>query len=425
MNKMSSTILLQINNLNQLIANTFPGMPITWNPKTHIWIYNSSGTESTSHHHHHGLNRRNLNWHRLLIEIHISLFILTALYSLGLCVYYPGLLDVKKVVMIGLVGVTIMPLVLLLDYGYTKYARESYALINWGIHKQYSLGIAKRTQSHSLFKGLTQAYKKLICGSKGESIDWFGVVTFHMFIALYPMSVVIPFFLVFQDQDLTYIWLYSLSSPRLINLYPYQHNIPLKIFRSLIQSFLSQSSALTISTCAITVMNMFQACLSIIAHLRKIKFRVNLRDLNLYKQLFIGISIQNKSVKLTNTLFLSSSFFVLVFSINLTILGASFLPFHVYIMAPLIALCMFAFVMIIFMVEGNVYYETSKLLSDWKWLMQNDRRCKSLGLRKTLRSLRPCSFPVGEIGIVDQDIKINYLHVVFDRSVDLLVALQV
>ncbi len=260
-------------------------------------------------------------------------------------------------------------------------------------------------------------YTKIYHGSK-KNVDWWGIAAFNVYVFLYPSSFTVPAFLVFADMDPSFLWLYTLSSPKLLGLPNFYSNILLKLFRTVIQSYMFQSLAITISTCMLLLSNNFQATLEIIRYLKNMPV-VNQNVLYLYREFHLGQYLMGPLYKLCNTLFLSSAFVVLLFACNLTLLGYSYLPFKMYIMAPIIFVYMLGFVLVVLLVEGFVYYETSELLSSWKWLTHTGRG-RSGVVKKMLRSCRPVSFPCGDIGIVDRDIKINYLLAVLDRSIEVL-----
>lgn len=123
--------------------------------------------------------------------------------------------------------------------------------------------------------------------------------------------------------------------------------------------------------------------------------------------------------KICNTLFLTTSFFVLVCATNLILLGYPHLPFKMYVMAPVILVFMLGLVLVVLTVEGFVFHATSQLLSEWKWLTHTGRG-RSGVVKKMLRSCRPISCPCSDVGIIDRDIKINYLLAVLDRSIEVL-----
>lgn len=250
-----------------------------------------------------------------------------------------------------------------------------------------------------------------------------GIAAFSIYVCLYPSSFTLPTILTFADKDLSFIWLYTLSSPKLLGFPTLHRNIFLKVFRSIFQCLMFQSSAITISTCLLLVGNHFQATLGILKYLKN-KSVVNQNVMYLYRELYLGNYLLGPLYKLCSTLFLASAFVVLLFSINLTLLGYSYLPFQMYIIAPIIFVYMMGFVLTILVVEGFVYNETSELLSSWKWLTHTGRG-RSAVVKKMLRACRPVAFQCGDIGIVDRDMKINYLLAVLDRSIEVLLLFKV
>ncbi len=69
--------------------------------------------------------------------------------------------------------------------------------------------------------------------------------------------------------------------------------------------------------------------------------------------------------------------------------------------------------------HGNVpYNSSSKIIERWKTQLAVGLVAKRKYMRLVLRSMRPIAFPVGDIGIVDQDIQINYFDSVLNNMVN-------
>lgn len=142
---MATSLFKAVNSLNQKVANIVQPSYIQWNIEQNTWFVHKTGF---------GKPFDWLNWHRLRILACFLWFAVTGVYSYWVWVNYPGILDIQKVALIGLVGLSVIPLVFLFEYGYMKYAVEHCGYNNWANKKLEGLTLhkSKVSSKRSLFK---------------------------------------------------------------------------------------------------------------------------------------------------------------------------------------------------------------------------------------------------------------------------------
>lgn len=232
-------------------------------------------------------------------------------------------------------------------------------------------------------------------------------------------AISIPIFLTFYNMDLTYVLLISLSSSKILSLPPLHENLPIKFIRTGFQLYLVQCSVFTVTTSLILCTNMLQSVHAIVSYMLSYSKTVDLKIVKLYKEFYIAVELMNSLHRILTGVFLFVAFFVLLLSINLTFLGWNVLPANVYFIAPLITVILVVFVMVLFNVDGFVFEATGKITFRWRGSSN-----QSLYMRKVLKSLRCASIPVGDIGIVDRSIKMNYMQALINYAVDLLILIN-
>ncbi len=165
------------------------------------------------------------------------------------------------------------------------------------------------------------------------------------------------------------------------------------------------------------MLSITQVVVKILAYINQIN--LNHFQIKLFKELQISIRLIHSMQKYMNGIFLCLAFFTLLLSINLSILGWNFLPFKFWIFAPLVANTVFLFVIIILQVDSFVFEITSNTLKRWKGQVYQVIKFKYM--KRVLKSMKPISLPVGDMGIIDQEIKVNYLQGLMDYLVNTLI----
>lgn len=142
---MAASLMHAINNLNQKVANTFSSSYVRWNSKDNVWFVQRTGF---------GKPFEWFNWHILCILAYTLWYATTGIYSRIVWVNYPGVLEFQDVALVVLVGISVLPLVLLLEYGYMKSAAEYCGYNNWGNEKLDELTNhwPSRTSKSSLYQ---------------------------------------------------------------------------------------------------------------------------------------------------------------------------------------------------------------------------------------------------------------------------------
>lgn len=127
---MATPLIKAITNLNQKHAELVHPSYIQWNPTQNVWFVEKTGFSKPFEY---------LNWHRLYVLGYFLWFAVSGVYLWLVMASYPGILDIQDLALVSLVGFTVIPLLLLFEYGYMSYAVELCGFINWGNKKQEEL----------------------------------------------------------------------------------------------------------------------------------------------------------------------------------------------------------------------------------------------------------------------------------------------
>lgn len=127
--EMATTLLNHINYVNQAIANKFYPMCVQWNRKKGSWVYAYTKTSSHS------------QKHKFAVAAYVILYIVGLLNALVVSLHMPNAFQIQDIFMVALVGVTMTPILLLMDFVMTKFGHDIIATTNWGIKKQLKMNL--------------------------------------------------------------------------------------------------------------------------------------------------------------------------------------------------------------------------------------------------------------------------------------------
>lgn len=141
----------------------------------------------------------------------------------------------------------------------------------------------------------------------------------------------------------------------------------------------------------------------------------------LYKQLTIERNTLLSFEKAAITGFLTVAFFLTVLSVGAIEVGIFYGSPIISITSASILLVVFAVLVVTLNLCCLIYEKSVKIRSLWKWRIVRGSNTKYFG--KVLKSLKPLNVPAGDMGKVDQEMKMNYSHAVLVNTVNFLVGL--
>ncbi|CAL8129195.1 unnamed protein product [Orchesella dallaii] len=159
-------------------------------------------------------------------------------------------------------------------------------------------------------------------------------------------------------------------------------------------------------------------------------FRKTLNQVDLYQgaiqlfmQLHITFALMNSALKLIFTMYLSTACITFIVCMVINIKGWGILPPFIYWMSPMLTMYVITCLLFVLGFAGDSYKMSVQMLSNWKRQLATT---SSSGLnrkvaRRSLRMCRRIAMPVGNIGIIDRDIKTNYINNMLNFTIDALV----
>lgn len=127
--------------------------------------------------------------------------------------------------------------------------------------------------------------------------------------------------------------------------------------------------------------------------------------------------------------FLTAAFFCVLIGFDATIIGWKFVPWSIYVMAPMFTGFVVSFIWLNFKFGCDYYERSAKILNIWKCnLKKSEQRPEYQNNPKLvvriLKSLPKLTFPAGNVGVMDSGIKINYLHALYDYVINSLITIK-
>ncbi len=289
------------------------------------------------------------------------------------------------------------------------------AIANWGISTALKLRLQENsTNNTNFFKALWNENQKIRTG--GKNVDWFGMLASNYLVSALIISILAPVVFVSDDLDICYLVLkgiaYFIHVPDLMD-------IPiLKVCRLLILLYMHNCIASTFSCFILVILSFEQVGIQILLYLNKLQ--VSYFQIRLYNEGKISVYFIYTMVGVIHGVFLSSAFFLLLICINLLVLGHNILSLDLYMLAVNIMILLFIFVILILFVNSFIYESTSNTLKTWKGQVHQTVRMQYM--KRLVASMRPIALPVGSIGIIDKEIKVNYFNSLVDYAVNTIVA---
>lgn len=403
---MASTLFFKTNQLNQSLTCVFHPLCVGWNNSKKTWEYSIKDKR------------------KLFPHLFLTLFVTSSMcYAVGglvvlALIYDPTLFSTNQILLqVLLLGS--YPLVVVVEMLLLFYGREIVAVINWGITLVTRLRLTEPIMKNTnFFAAFHKEISKIT--SPNRQIDWCAIIASCYASFQFVLSVSLPVGTAYGDNDHIYVILRGISSEKLLNGPHLNHLLFFKIFRYLGLIYVYQCNIFTFSVWINIIMSFLQVLVKTVFYLNRMQ--VSYDHIKMYRQVRICIYLNYTLFKVLLGTFLSLSFFIIIFSLNLSIFGWSFLPLKVYIMAPIMTLLFLMFLIFSLNIGSFLFEITSKTLNKWKREVNKGYRANFL--KRVLKSMRPIALPVGDVGIIDRDIKVNYIDTLMVGIVNVLIVCQ-
>lgn len=194
----------------------------------------------------------------------------------------------------------------------------------------------------------------------------------------------------------------------------------IQIIRIVIMILLSQWIAIGIKFCTILSLSMAASFQNIVntVLIRKLSYS----NILIYRQLVVERNILKCFEQNLTSLGLFAIFFILVVSINGTIIAWKFDKLVLFTMALVMFVFTLGLVVIGFHLCCSIYEISVKIQTVWASQLSTVPTYSKLLLRKLVVSCKVLSIPAGHVGIIDREIKVNFFRVTSDTAVNLLMS---
>ncbi|CAL8129197.1 unnamed protein product [Orchesella dallaii] len=398
---MESSLLLQCFSHHQTL--TIPYFPhrTAWSTSLKQWKFES--------------NIQKLIPFYLLYSVSFLLF-----YSCSLLVIcsslwlHPGLFHAKQILVSIFLIVTLL-FTLVLELPLLLYGNEFIAAVNAYIPLNIRLSPNQRTCEKASFFGEIRKFLRK------EAFDEAGIILYLLTFVNFFSCFTVPIFLVQLNLDPIHLGITAIFPGQYFKL-SLPVRISLKVFR---YAWISVGfQAIGQSMRVLTVLPMGG-----LAFLQRV-FRKTLNQVNLYHgaiqifvQLRITFSMMNSALKLIFTMYLSTACTTFITCMVINIKGWGILPSFIYWMSPMLTMCVITCLLFVLGFAGDLYKMSEQMLSKWERQLAttSSSEWSRKVARKSLRMCRRIAMPVGDIGVIDRDIKINYINNMLNFTIDALV----
>ncbi|CAL8129389.1 unnamed protein product [Orchesella dallaii] len=149
--------------------------------------------------------------------------------------------------------------------------------------------------------------------------------------------------------------------------------------------------------------------------------------LRIYFQLQILLSNITSFAKLISAMYLTTAFGGFVFTMVISIKGWNVLPPYIYWGFPTVTCVIFGGLIIVLKYAGSIFEISGVVLMKWKKEVANSNKMSMRERRLARISLKmmwQSAIPVGNVGILDKDIKTNYVVNMQDYAINALVTAE-
>lgn len=398
---MATTLLVETSNATEALCKIFHPTCVSWNSMLQQWKYSLKPTKKF-----------------LLHLLTICIFELHLLLTLGLAVYCElhksKLFPVSQLLLVSTLISVPLSWLLMEDGFLIFYGSEMVTVGNWATNCIRQLKIFPFPKPHSnlLFELGLEINKAL---KSFSNADIFGITSGYTFISTVPAVFLISFAIVISDADLVYI-----VSFIWFNYLELSTNWLGKWFMTSIRYFITlyilQCIAVAIPTFTVLIGAISQGW---IYGLKYLEYKdLTVPNIGLYKTIFLAKKIVSHMLKWFGCIFLSGSFFILLLTANLSLYGKKYVPQQVYIFQPFLAFSVIWSTALVLHYGYFPYKLTCIIRGKWKNQLALGTIARPKYIKLILYSLQPIAMPIGNIGIVDRDLQINYFNAVLSYVVN-------
>ncbi len=354
----------------------------------------------------------------LLHLLTMSILGLHLLATVGLAVYcalyQSELFSLSKLLLISLLLCCILSCNFLQDGILKFYGREMVSVANWStvFMKQLKIFPLPKYTSNLLIELLFEVKKTI---RADPNVDKFGIVAAYTFISLIPSVLIVPLAIVISDMDIVFI-VFSVAFKVIGPYCLWLSSWYFEIIRFISYVYIYQCIAVVGPTFTTLFGACFQVLISTLTYLEPAD--LTHPNIQLLKAIFVTKSLLFHMLKRFNFIFLSVAFFILLITTNLSLYGKEFVPDELYICAPFLVFSLLWATALILHYENFIYELSCQIIERWKSQLALGTITKAKYTKLVLYSLQPIAVPVGNIGIVDRDIQINYFSTVLTYIVN-------
>lgn len=303
-------------------------------------------------------------------------------------------------VVFAIVFVSSLPLV---DYMGFTYGKEMGAVFNWAVETVCNL--ESKTRNHSIPSVLTLLRWELH-KYKNHQLDALGLFAFYMFCFVQASGIIGPAIMVKTKSHPFLIYCKILVGPATFQIL--EENILFQMLGFVACSYIMESAMLACSNTIMICMCNFHSALIIIRHLRQSNIEL-VYLIRIYKQFNLCVNLLFEMLKIYLSGYLTLSFFCIIACVNVSINGYWYMPLNVYITITSLGVVLTVYVIVVISLYVLIYENSIHVLRIWRKNIFEGRR-KSVYWKRVLASLRPLSFPIGDVGVADTEFKVNYMN---------------
>lgn len=127
--------------------------------------------------------------------------------------------------------------------------------------------------------------------------------------------------------------------------------------------------------------------------------------------------------------FFTVAFVCVLIGFDGTLIGWKFVPWSIYAMVPMFTSFVVSFIWLNFKFGCDYYERSDNILVTWRRnITKSERRPEYQKnrklVRRILRSIPKLTFPAGNVGVMDREIKMNYLHALYDYVINSLITMK-
>lgn len=397
---MATTLLLATSNAIEALCKIVYPTCVTWNTTTKQWKYSLKPTKQFLLH----------IVTTSILALHLLIMVMLTVYC---TLYKSDWFPVSNLLLVTILLACILSWTYL-DGFLIVYGKEMVSVVNWAIFciKQLRIFPCAERQSNVFIELVLQIQKGI---KSSPNVDIFGIIAGYVLISTVPVLFVVSFAIAISDMDLIYISIFLCSKYFGFSIY-WLSSWYVKIIRYVGVLYIVQFVVIVVPTFTILLSSIFQVLICTLTYLKLMD--LTYPNTKLFKTIIVAKSLVVCMLKWFNGIFLSGAFFLLLVATNLSFYGKKLLPGEFYIFVLFIAFTVWWSTVILLHYENFTYKSSCKIIEKWKSTLAVGGLAKPKYIKLIVYSLRLIALPVGDIGIVDRDIQINYFSAVLTYLVN-------